>query len=105
MRSLWKLFSVITLSGALLLTGCSDSGNESAADKPEQPKLTPTQVIDKSIQAMDKGGHTYDVKADQSITAASGDVSQTIKTRTTSTIDVTMNPVAMHYKGKPNPVV
>lgn len=97
MRSLWKLFSVMTLSGALLLTGCGGKENETAAD---QPKLTPTQVIDKSMQTMEKGGHTYDVKTNQTITVASGDVSQAIKTRNTSTIDVTMNPVALHLKGK-----
>ncbi|WP_255526364.1 hypothetical protein [Thermoactinomyces sp. CICC 24227] len=44
MRSLWKLFSVMTLSGALLLTGCGGKENETAADQ-----LTPTQVIDKSM--------------------------------------------------------
>ncbi len=99
MQNLWKLFSAVMLSSILLISGCgSDGANKSEADQATS-KLTPTEVIDKSIQTMDQNGYTYDLKSNQDITTASGDMSQTVKTNIDSTINATTNPMAFHING------
>ncbi|MBA4602633.1 DUF6612 family protein [Thermoactinomyces mirandus] len=99
MRNFWKLFSVAILSGLLLISGCSSDGTKNPEADKAAPELTPTEVIDKSIQTMDQIGYTYDLKSNQNITTSSGDLSQTLKTEIKSTVNITSNPIAFHVKG------
>lgn len=99
MRNMWKLFSAVMLSSVLLISGCGGDGAEKSEADQATSKLTPTEVIDKSVQTMDQNGYTYDLKSNQDITTASGDLSQTVKTNIDSTINATTNPMAFHING------
>lgn len=55
MRKYWKQFAVITLSGLLLLTGCSSDPQPTSDNKKEEAKeLTTAEILEKASESMKK---------------------------------------------------
>ncbi|MBH8606348.1 DUF6612 family protein [Thermoactinomyces sp. CICC 10521] len=97
MSNLWLRVSSILVAGALMVSGCS------ASDSPDKPKeLTPTEVIEKSVEAMSEKGYTYEMKLKQNTQTKVFGQQQTVNMNMDTNVDVTTHPVAMHTKGTVN---